>query len=613
VYCVAVEQPVQSWNVVRSHDEFVCLGQALRQVLNLLPPCPSLTDIQGNLQAPVQARNELQNWLTSILMYPGAREAPSLSQFLTVGVNTMPPHYEHAAWTQFNGTPVESSAVNSGLLIQPVGSRNGNLDDMEMADMFGDEAGGHGEPPDEVDDEEEDYVPSAFERYKPADHSITAEDQMDMVGEVEMVEDIGSLAQSLGASHLGRSLNLQAEMKHPSQQRTFQQPVQGLNVGGASQQQRHGQLTGGLGSAMANAAERSNDGFHQVAPTSVPRLDSFKMIRVIGKGSFGKVFLVNEKKTNHIYALKVLRKDNIIRRNQVEHTKTERSVLGYVRHPFIVGMNMAFQSKDKLYFVLDFCAGGELFFHLGKLGKFPEPRARFYAAEILTALNYVHSLDIVYRDLKPENVLLTAQGHIRLTDFGLSKEGISNSSSGAHSFCGTPEYLAPEILSRQGHGRAVDWWSLGALLYEMLTGLPPFYCQDRDKLFHKIQSSDLLYPASVSCYAKRVLQGLLTKDPEKRLGSGKTDATEIKCHIFFEEIDWDKLARGEILPPWRPEISGNLDTSQFDKEFTNMPVFSPPSMQRNHVFGATPSDSHFEGFTYTDRGVLRGYEAKAGR
>jgi hypothetical protein len=158
---------------------------------------------------------------------------------------------------------------------------------MEMADMFGDEAGGHGEPPDEVDDEEEDYVPSAFERYKPADHSITAEDQMDMVGEVEMVEDIGSLAQSLGASHLGRSLNLQAEMKHPSQQRTFQQPVQGLNVGGASQQQRHGQLTGGLGSAMANAAERSNDGFHQVAPTSVPRLDSFKMIRVIGKGSFG--------------------------------------------------------------------------------------------------------------------------------------------------------------------------------------------------------------------------------------------------------------------------------------------------------------------------------------
>lgn len=152
----------------------------------------------------------------------------------------------------------------------------------------------------------------------------------------------------------------------------------------------------------------------------------------------GKVFLVNELETNTMYALKVLKKDNIIKRNQVEHTKTERSVLGYVQHPFIVGMNMAFQSKEKLYFVLDYCAGGELFFHLGKEGKFQEPRARFYAAEIILAISYVHSLGIIYRDLKPENVLLDSHGHIRLTDFGLSKEGISNSSSGANSFCGTP-------------------------------------------------------------------------------------------------------------------------------------------------------------------------------
>jgi RAC serine/threonine-protein kinase len=315
----------------------------------------------------------------------------------------------------------------------------------------------------------------------------------------------------------------------------------------------------------------------------------------------GKVFLVKEHKTGNTYALKVLRKDNIIKRNQVEHTNTERSVLGYVRHPFIVGMNMAFQSKEKLYFVLDYCAGGELFFHLGKLGKFPEPRARFYAAEIVLAISYVHSLGIIYRDLKPENVLLDAQGHIRLTDFGLSKEGISNSSSGAYSFCGTPEYLAPEILNRQGHGRAVDWWSLGALLYEMITGLPPFYCQDREKLFEKIRKSELHYPPSVSRQAKRLLVGLLNKNPTKRLGSGPTDAEEIKKMDFFADLNFEKLMKGEIPPPWKPEINGSLDTSQFDKEFTKMPIFSPQSLQRTNLMIETPNNNPFEGFTFTDR------------
>jgi serine/threonine protein kinase len=316
---------------------------------------------------------------------------------------------------------------------------------------------------------------------------------------------------------------------------------------------------------------------------------------------------VKENQTGSMFALKVLRKDNIIKRNQVEHTKTERSVLGYVKHPFIVGMNMAFQSRDKLYFVLDYCAGGELFFHLGKVGLFPETRTRFYAAEIILAISYVHSLDIIYRDLKPENVLLDASGHIRLTDFGLSKEGISNSSSGANSFCGTPEYLAPEILNRHGHGRAVDWWSLGALTYEMLTGLPPFYCQDRERLFEKIRKSELTYPTSLSSNAKNLLRGLLTKDPIKRLGSGPKDAEEIKPHPFFSPIDWDKLSRGEVTPPWKPKITSTQDTSQFDKEFTSMPIFSPQSMQRVPGFGTTPlGDNPFEGFTFQDRTILQG-------
>lgn len=332
----------------------------------------------------------------------------------------------------------------------------------------------------------------------------------------------------------------------------------------------------------------------------------FSRLTLLIDTNIGKVFLVREIKTGHMFALKVLKKDNIIRRNQVEHTKTERNVLGKVNHPFIVGMNMAFQSRDKLYFVLDYCAGGELFFHLGKLGKFHEARARFYAAEIILAISYVHSLGVIYRDLKPENVLLDATGHIRLTDFGLSKEGISNSSSGANSFCGTPEYLAPEILNRQGHGRAVDWWSLGALLYEMLTGLPPFYCQDRERLFEKIRKAELRYPESTSHDAKNLLRGLLTKDPTRRLGSGPKDADDIKPHPFFVSVQWDKLQRGEIPPPWAPQISSIQDTSQFDLEFTSMPIFSPQSMQRAPGFGTTPmGDNPFEGFTFQDR-VLQG-------
>lgn len=298
--------------------------------------------------------------------------------------------------------------------------------------------------------------------------------------------------------------------------------------------------------------------------------------------------------------MKVLRKENIVNRNQVEHTNTERSILGYIRHPFIVGMNMAFQSKEKLFFVLDYCPGGELFFHLGKEGRFHETRARFYAAEIVLALSYIHSLDIIYRDLKPENVLLDSKGHIRLTDFGLSKEGISGSSSGANSFCGTPEYLAPEILNRQGHGRAVDWWSLGAVLYEMLTGLPPFYSQDREKLFEKIRKAELQYPSFVQRSAKSLLKGLLTKDPTKRLGSGQTDAGEIKNKEFFASIDFDKLMAGEASPPWRPDLTGVFDTSQFDNEFTRMPIFSPQSLQRQNFLGQSLDQKLFPDFTYTE-------------
>lgn len=632
VHAVSVTQPVQSWTVIRDHVDFVAVGNALSPVIPGLPACPSAPMFDDNghssdVDQIVQARNTLQEWLTSILLYPGARESPAVRQFLCYGANIVPPQFEGVAWVSFSPPPL-AGPVNIPQhppAVAPTPAHSSGtgqvhcLDEMEMDDMFGYEEGdddneGHGD----LDDDDDAEYFSASTRYQPTEEAITQEDAMEIqqqAGEVEMIEDVGSLAQSLGASHLGRSLQLQAQMAHMKQRHetnTEQKSVQGVTVGGASAAVG-GKDGGGIGSAVEKAEgipipqstgpkiAGLGDSFHQKKPVSAPRLDSFKMIKVIGKGSFGKVFLVREIETDEMFALKVLRKDNIIKRNQVEHTKTERSVLGYVKHPFIVGLNMAFQSKDKLYFVLDYCAGGELFFHLGKLGKFPEPRACFYAAEIVLAISCVHELDIIYRDLKPENVLLDAKGHVRLTDFGLSKEGISNSSSGANSFCGTPEYLAPEILNRQGHGRAVDWWSLGALLYEMLTGLPPFYCRDREKLFEKIRKSDLNYPRYLSGRAQSLLRGLLTRDPTRRLGSGPKDSEEIKSHSFFSEIHWGKLAKGQLPPPWDPQINGSLDTSQFDNEFTSMPMFSPQSLQPQAGFGTTPQENVFEGFTFTDR------------
>jgi serine/threonine protein kinase len=605
VHAVAVKQPVQSWTVLRSHDDFLAVAHALGDILSDLPQCPQNNCAGSDINSIAASRNELQEWLSSVLLYPRARESPAVRNFLTFGANMTPPQFEGVDWVAF--TPSSPSPRQAASSTPKHQHYQPNLDDMDMDDMFvdGEEDGEEGS---DIEGEYEDIVPASV-RYNATDEQFTEEEEMEimaMAGEVELVEDIGSLAQSMGASHLGRSLQLQAEISVRSQapaqgSRSSNPSQQGVTLGSAAR----GFQTGGLGTAMEEARTTTVDGlgdsFYQKRPVSAPRLDSFKMIKVIGKGSFGKVFLVKEHQTGEMFALKVLRKDNIIKRNQVEHTKTERSVLGYCKHPFIVSMNMAFQSKDKLYFVLDYCAGGELFFHLGKLGKFPEPRARFYAAEIILAISYVHSLDIIYRDLKPENVLLDARGHVRLTDFGLSKEGISKSSSGANSFCGTPEYLAPEILNRQGHGRAVDWWSLGALLYEMLTGLPPFYCQDRERLFEKIRNSDLHYPASLSRPAKQLLLGLLTRDPNVRLGSGPNDARDIQAHEFFSDIDWDKLSTGSISPPWKPTINGSLDTSQFDREFTSMPVFSPQSLSRNG-FGATPrGDNPFEGFTFTDR------------
>merc|ERR1719478_1046504 len=287
------------------------------------------------------------------------------------------------------------------------------------------------------------------------------------------------------------------------------------------------------------------------ADLAAPAIDDFILIKVIGKGSYGKVMLVRRREDGPVYAMKMLRKENLVKRNQVEHTKTERNVLEAVSHPFIVTLHYAFQTPKKLYFVLEYCPGGELFFHLSRAGRFSESRTRFYTAELLLAIEYLHGRTIIFRDLKPENVLLDADGHVKLTDFGLSKEGVLDNVS-AHSMCGTPEYLAPEILDKRGHGKAVDWYSLGALAYEMLTGLPPFYTRDREKLFERIRRGELSYPPYITPIARSLLQSLLHQDPNRRLGGGPHDADEVKSHPFFSGIEWIAIQQRRVVPPFKP-------------------------------------------------------------
>mmetsp|Transcript_27768 Transcript_27768/g.64153 ORF Transcript_27768/g.64153 Transcript_27768/m.64153 type:complete len:326 (-) Transcript_27768:28-1005(-) len=323
----------------------------------------------------------------------------------------------------------------------------------------------------------------------------------------------------------------------------------------------------------------------------MPNLDDFKLLCVLGKGSYGKVMLVQHSVDKQVYAMKMLRKEHVLKRNQVEHTATERSVLEAVNHPFIVNLHYAFQTPTKLYLVLEYCAGGELFFHLSRDGRFSESRCRFYASEICLAIGYLHHLNIIYRDLKPENLLLDVEGHCKITDFGLSKEGIADNIS-AKTHCGTPEYLAPEMLMKSGHGRAVDWYSYGALIYEMLTGLPPYYTKDREKLFERIRRGDLQYPPHINPVCKSLMQGLISPDPNRRLGGGPTDVEEIKAHPWYQTVDWQAVFDKKALPvPFKPDVKDPSDVRYFDKEFRNLPVV-------NSEAGVQPDVLHLQGFTY---------------
>jgi len=326
------------------------------------------------------------------------------------------------------------------------------------------------------------------------------------------------------------------------------------------------------------------------------KYDDFECLKCIGRGGFGRVLLVKKKDDQQIYAMKILKKQFIIASNQVDHTTAERNVLVKVEHPFLPKLYYAFQDTNKLYFVMDFINGGELFHHLHKEKRFSEDRARFYSAQIVSAITYLHSLGIIYRDLKPENILLSKEGDIVVTDFGLAKEGLHGQNDQTTTRAGTPEYLAPEVIKGERYTKAVDWWSVGILIYEMLTGSPPFTCEGIQALFEKIIKTPINFPKYVSPEAIDLINRLLAKESAKRL----SDPTKIAAHPWFKGIDWKKLVAKEIPPPFVPKVTGEEDVSNIDPSFLKENVQDEEDDDKTEAKNKVPFNDLFVGFTFAE-------------
>lgn len=276
--------------------------------------------------------------------------------------------------------------------------------------------------------------------------------------------------------------------------------------------------------------------------------EHFEPLCLLGSGSFGEVYLVRKRDTGVYYAMKVLQKEKILAHNLVKYAFTERNVLSYTVHPFVVALHFAFQTQDKLVLILDYCPGGDLGKMITKEQRFSEDRAKGYLCEILLALEHLHKRNIIFRDLKPDNVVIDKEGHAMLTDFGLSKESVIGNQA-AQSFCGSIAYLAPEMLKRSGHGKSVDWYLLGVLLYEMVVGLPPYFTNDRKELFNNIRKGPLMIPSCLRSETKDLIIKLLNKNPNKRLGAGPRDAEEIKEHSFFYGVNWKQVQQRQLQNP----------------------------------------------------------------
>lgn len=343
----------------------------------------------------------------------------------------------------------------------------------------------------------------------------------------------------------------------------------------------------------------------------------FELLKLIGEGAFGKVILVRNRLDKNLFAMKVISKAVLKKKNNIQYMKSERDILTKVNHPFIVSLKYAFQAEKKLFLVMEFLSGGELFFHLRRRGLISEDEIRFYLAEMILAIEFLHNLGVLHRDLKPENVLLRGNGHVCLTDFGLAKE-LRSSDEKVRTLCGTNEYMAPEMLTRNGYGKAVDWWALGALCFEMLTGSAPFTAKTEKELYKKILNEKVVTPSYLTAPAHSLLKGMLDKDMSKRLGAAKSTmfsiggVTALKQHDFFRGLDWDALIEGNLPPPIDLSPRGDEEssaTAHFHEGFTSQQL-SPSVIDDTYSAVSSPGRSRagsgsddmdpFSGFEYCE-------------
>jgi len=350
--------------------------------------------------------------------------------------------------------------------------------------------------------------------------------------------------------------------------------------------------------------ETNNEENDQTLTVKVSYSD-FQPLKLLGRGSFGEVLLVRLKATGKIYAMKILDKKILKIKKQQNHTKTERDLMVKINCPFIVNIKSAFQDDTNLYLVSEFMQGGDMFFHLhdGQIIIFSNEKTKFYMIELVLALVFLHKNNMVYRDLKPENILLDSEGHVKLTDFGLSKI-LEDEDDKAFTLCGTPQYLAPEVLLRQGYDKMVDWWSLGCVMYEMLCGCLPFAIKRGLKLSMKIYEKKIVFPKNIDKNAKDLIEKLLVVNPKNRIGYGPNGSEDIKNHPFFNGVDWDLAFEKKLTPPFVPKLKSDVDLRYFDNMFTDEPIGGPKRKVTIRDRDREPSNE-YNGFTYMAESVTK--------